>query len=120
MGRSIIRRSFRAWLILGAVALMVVGFRSPPARADDEGPIAYSEVRLPQPVTTYTQPDPNSPVAFTLPAFSVVDAISRQVGTDGAIWLQVTSPDRAPLGWMRLSDFLTGAFLFDDVPLPFP
>lgn len=74
----------------------------------DGGPIATSEVRLNQQTNTYTRPDPTSPIQATLGAGAIVEGISTQTGTDGALWEQVTKPDGTALGWMRLADFLAG------------
>lgn len=102
-------------LALSAALLALFALHALPARADSDNPTATVEVRLVVSVTTHAQPDPASPVVATLPVGTLVDKIGAQMGTDGVMWVQVRAPDATPLGWMHLSDFLSGTN--EDAPM---
>lgn len=130
MIRSLARRHRRAAMALGvglgASALLFGTMRPLPMHAQP-GDVGFNqsqvpdisslssaelassnEVRLAQQTTTFTQPDPNSPVDTVLPAGSVVDGIATQMGADGVLWEQVNDPTGMALGWMHLTDFQAG------------
>jgi hypothetical protein len=100
-------------LLLGVIAVLLttMALQAFPANAQVPDPDTIHpsvESRMTHDVTTYSQPDPASPVFGIVRQNEVVEMVARTVGKDGQIWLQVTHVDATPAGWMRLVDFQSG------------
>lgn len=101
----------RRWALpaFAGLLLVLLAARVAPARAfDPDAPNASVEVLVEQPLTAYSAPDPTSSIQTRIDPGNVIDVIGRQLGTDGAMWLNVGMVDGESLGWVRQADFRAG------------